>query len=308
MADLDMKAITPTRPIVVNCGTFDENTGGTIVLHTLVDRLRKLGVEAYAVPLIRQYRPSIPGWQRWIRTQNQKRKARLFKSHPSMDVPVAPAGLARSAIAIYPEVISGNPLGAPVQVHWLLNRPGFFGKPLDLAESDAVFFYQAAFCEGTEGVPSDNLLRVRWLRHDVYENKNLPGRSGACRMLRKGSLQGSNAVPEDDTAIPLDGKSHEELAEIFNRTEIFYCHDPYTMYCYYAALCGCVPVIIPEPGLTSREWRETFELKQGVAYGLYELQWARDTREGLLSDMQVAQTQETEMVQDLLKKLKAAFG
>ncbi len=39
-----------TRPIVVYANHFRETSGGVIVLHLLVDRLRAIGVDAYLMP------------------------------------------------------------------------------------------------------------------------------------------------------------------------------------------------------------------------------------------------------------------
>jgi hypothetical protein len=232
----------------------------------------------------------------------------MLLTHPSMDVPVAPARLLRKAVAVYPEIVSGNPLGAPHVVRWLLNRPGFFGHPVDFGPNELMFFYQEAFRADLPGIDPDNLLRVRWLRTDIYTDRGLPGRQGACRMIRKGARTGLAAVPENDPAIRLDGKSHSQIADIFNRTDVFYCHDPYTMYCYYAALCGCVPVVLPQPGLNANDWRAAFEMKRGVAYGEEEVNWAAATRADLLADMQAAIATEDSNVLAFAQKVRAAFG
>ena len=59
------------RPIIVDCPPFNENSGGAIVLHTLVDQLRKLGVDAYAISLKQDYAdvksPLLRTLKRWNR-------------------------------------------------------------------------------------------------------------------------------------------------------------------------------------------------------------------------------------------------
>lgn len=297
----------PTRPIVVACPKFRETSGGAIVLHMLVHRLRELGAEAYALPVEGKYPKTLPTWLRLVKSLNKQRRRGRFKTHPSMDVPLATPEIAAQAIAVYPEIVSGNPFGSPHVVRWLLHKPGYFKSGVDLSGSDLIFFYQEAFAEGVPWIDPDNLLRVRWIRDDVYFDRGLP-RSGSCRMKRKGSLKGTNAVPEPDTAIPLDGRSHEEIADVFNRTEVFFCHDPYTMYVYYAALCGCVPVVLPEPELDRDTWRSAFELKFGVAYGEDEIGWARETRDRLISDMKHAQEDELGNVGEFLEKIRSKFG
>jgi hypothetical protein len=104
-------------------------------------------------------------------------------------------------------------------------------------------------------------------------------------MIRKGQNYENYTNYKPDDSILLDGKSHEEIAHIFNTTEIFYCHDPYTAYLYFAVRCGCVPVVIPQPDLNSTDWRAGIDLKYGVAYGIEEFDWARETSNQLLEDM-----------------------
>ena len=297
----------PSNPIVVACPSFDETSGGAIVLHMLVHRLRELGAEAYAFPWTKTYPASMPSWLRLAKTLNRRRKKKPFQTHPSMNVPIAPPEITREAIAVYPEIVTGNPLGAQKVVRWLLHKPGFFGKGDDLSSGDLIFFYQEAFANGLADIDRENLLRVRWIRSDVYFDKGHT-RSGSCRMKRKGSLKGTNAVPSPDLAIPLDGLTHVEIAKIFNETEVFYCHDPYTMYFYYAALCGCVPVVLPEENLTRDAWRSSYALKSGVAYGEDELNWAKQTRNELLASVERQQFEETLSVAQFLRKLREGFG
>ncbi len=296
----------PSRPIIVSCPSFNENSGGAIVLHALVDRMRMLGVEAYAVRTQKDYSEVRSRWLRALKHWNSCRRQGHLKTHPTMDVPLAPKERIDEGIIVYPETVSGNPLGAPRVARWLLNRPGFFGIDAKIALGEELFFYQEAFTQGIEDISNDRLLQLRWLRDDIYRDLGRP-RSGSCRMIRKGTSTASQ-IPRPDHAIPLDGKNHAEIAEIFNTTEVFYCHDPYTMYAYYAALCGCIPVVIPQPGLSAADWRAGFELKNGVAYGEEEMDWARATRGQLIADMHAAKERETETVVQFLAILKARFG
>lgn len=301
-----LKVKKPSRPIVVCCPSFNENIGGVIVLHTLVDRLRQLGVDAYAVHSRKDYSKVRPHWRRVVKQWVGHSSFRRFKTHPSMDVPVASDEIINESIIVYPETVVGNPFGGKRVVRWLLNTPGFFDGNTKIGEGEEVFFYQDAFVQGVEGVPYNRLLQLRWLRDDIYFDQGLP-RSGSCRMVRKGKSTISK-IPSPDYAIKLDGKKHTEIAQIFNKTEIFFCHDLYTMYTYYAALCGCTPVVIPQPGLTSENWRSGFELKNGVAYGEEEVSWARETRPQLIADMVSARERETESIIRFLSIVTNRFG
>lgn len=312
-------------PVVVWAGHFDENSGGSIVLHTLAHRLREAGQEAFLwnewVSAVAGRRTKLGRLGFALQQANRRRLARrrgtLSKScadsdkvmcHPSMPVPTYDPKRGNRCIAVYPEIIDGNPLGAPHVVRWLLHRPGFHNAKVRFGPDELTFHYQAAFAEGLPGTSLDNLLQVRWLRTDIYRNEGLPGRSGRCRMVRKGSATFRPEMARDDTAPLLDNMSHAEIAAIFNRCQYFYCHDPHTMYLYYAALCGCIPVVVPQPGLDAATWRTGFELKQGVAYGEAEIPYAIATREGLLQDMEKARQREAAMVDRFLSVVRERFG
>lgn len=298
-----------SRPIVVQTTNFNENSGGSIVLHYLVHSLRKLGVEAYVSPNLKEksifYPTLIKSIHDKIQYNNFKKKTPSFKT---MDTPIAPKNIISESIIIYPEIVRGNPLQSNRVVRWLLNKPGFFnGVTYEHNPKEEVFFYQYAFIDGLREIPKDNLLQVRWLRDDIYKNRNTSNRAGSCRMIRKGRKLSGIKIPTKDNAIRLDGKSHIEIAEIFNKTEIFFCHDPYTMYCYYAARCGCVPVVVPQMGLSRKKWRDGFEIKNGVAYGEDEIDWAKATRSALMSDMKNAKLEETKQLKVFLSKIRCRF-
>jgi hypothetical protein len=207
-------------------------------------------------------------------------------------------------VALYPEIIHGNPFNAPNVARWLLHRAGKHRPDVRFSQNEVTFYYQPAFAEGTMVADPDYHLQVRWLRTDIYRNEGMADREGSCRMVRKGQGTYSPEMSLIDSAPPMDGLSHSETAAMFNRCERFYCHDPYTMYLYYAALCGCIPVVVPQPGLDAGSWRAGFELKKGVAYGEDELEFARSTREELLADMAGATETETASVKRFIEIMR----
>ena len=303
------------KQIVVQTPSFDETSGGAIVLHYLVDRLRNLGFDAYVYPiLVLEEYPEWPDLSpvRRIITfiKNIKRRLVLvkkFAQSPSMDTPLASKDILRDAVIVYPEIISGNPLNSNYVVRWLLHKPGFFNKHVVFERDELTFFFQHDFRDGCEWVDPENMLSISWVRDDVYFNQGLTKRSGACRLIRKGNFPGLE-VPDDDEAIILDGMSHIEMAQIFNRTKFLFCHDPYTMYCYYAVLCGCVPIIVPYDGLSKEEWRSTALFKYGIAYGLDEAEWAEKTRSKLIDEFSELKSTEDEMIKKFLEKISSHFS
>jgi hypothetical protein len=316
-------------PFVVWASDFDEKSGGNIVLHRLAYMLKEQGHEVY---LSNKTATDMPrGWlrgglarlsflagyasrrkQHWQGHRPKPRLASLFRqrvvTHPAMPVPTLPGLSGRPFVAIYPQRVSGNPLEAPHVVRWLLHRPDFKTEGVRYTEGELTFFYQTGFVTDWSGIDPENLLQVRWLRDDIYRDRGLPDRQGFCRMVRKGSSTFSPEITAGDRFGILDDLPHAEIAAIFNQCKIFYCHDPYTMYLYYAALCGCIPVVVPQPGLDAQTWRSGFELKQGVAYGEEETSFARETREGLLADMASASKAEEGAVDRFVGKVQERFG
>jgi hypothetical protein len=275
-----------SRPILVDCPTFDENNGGAIVLHFLVDQMRSIGVDAYAINLGRDYSDVSSPLLRFVKQLNHRRRKGAFSTHPSMDVPLAPPNLIEQAIIVYPETRRNNPLGSSRVVRWLLHEPNFFGVEANFADTDDIFYYKKAFQSAKIPLNDDRLLQVRWQRDDVYKNLQTP-RTGKCHMVRKGKYRNEkkgtlNTLVDLSGSIPLDGRSHNEIAKAFNSTELFYSFDLHTMYVYYAVLCGCVPVIVPQKGVSADEWRSGTDCKYGVAYGEDEIEWARSTAPNLL--------------------------
>ena len=113
---------------IVHTPKFDPTNGGTIVLHHLLKMLLELGYDAFGCPLtsdktskVRRYtlegllRPLLP--ERMIKYQTDAGIGYVNLRH----VAKAP----NDWIAIYPEIVNGNPLNVPNVVRWFLHTPGF---------------------------------------------------------------------------------------------------------------------------------------------------------------------------------------
>jgi hypothetical protein len=300
----------PNHPIVVNAPGFDETSGGSIVLHYLVDRIRSLGHDAYIFPFVDSRRYSlrdyylIPGPAvRWLKNWRRRRR---FVTNRDFDTPLAPRSLLKESIVVYPEIIAGNPLNARRVVRWLLHKPGFFTGEAVFGKADIFFYFLAALQDPSLQIDPANALRLRWVRDDIYRDIGLPGREGACRLIRKGRISGNDTAP-DDGSILIDELSHHEKAELFNRTRFLYSHDPYTMYCFYAALCGCIPIVVPQPGMSREDWQPDEADRYGVAYGEEDIDWAIATRPLLIENYYREKRDEDDMVRNFLRILAERF-
>lgn len=284
---------------------WDERVGGTIALHNLCDRLNELGFRAALWP---DYKPNArqsKSAKLTFRTlMYLVRGKRRFGRGP-FDNPVASTSDLKDAIVIYPESVVGNPLGAKRVVRWLLNKPGTFTQgQTEYGADELYFFFQAAFDDPAYNASSDNQLMLLWI-NPIYRDLGLPRRAGTCHLIRKGA---GRPIVHDADSIPIDGLSHEEKARIFNSTEHFHCYDLYTFYTIYAALCGCTPIVVPDPAVSKGEWIRKPRDRYGVAYGEDDVDWAVATRPDLIRELQSQRAREQEMLNDFVSKCVVKFG
>jgi hypothetical protein len=295
------------RTVVVFAERFDEDSGGTIALHRLVDLLNRGGHRALLWPWNRP----LADPSDWLRTLARRwRWHRIARRHPYRTGPgfIAPVATSQDldgAIVVYPEVISGNPLRAQHVVRWLLHRPGFHTGTFEYGGDDRFFFYQRAFDDPTLNPDRDNQLRTIWVRDDVYRHLDTGPRVGNCYMLRKGV--GRPLVHDLTDSVLVDGLSHVELAKVFNRVQTCISYDTYTMYSRFAALCGCDSVVVPEEGVSKEQWQPDPRDRYGLAYGFDDLDEARRTRPLLLPYLKERESAANQSVRSFVEKCEAYF-
>lgn len=127
-------------------------------------------------------------------------------------------------------------------------------------------------------------------------------------MVRKGTSTINEVPPDARDATILDDMSNEQIAAVFKRSKLFYCHDPYTMYCDYAAMCGCTPIVIPQPGVSRTDWRPEAD-RFGIAYGdsPEEIAWAQETRPKLFKRIEDLKHKEEKQLIYFLHRLSLRF-
>lgn len=292
---------------IVYAPAFDPDSGGSIFLHELVNTLNDLGERAFLWPWRRLpaaglraellSRLRLPG-SRW---------ARPYGTNPRLNTPVArPGDFKPSSIVVYPEVTLGNPMKARNVARWLLYKPGV-ENPYEFTEGE-MFFRAGSICDIPEitGGATDLFM---WRRNPVYRNENRPDRSGACYIVRKGAHK--DRIPETANAIQIDGLSHEDTAEVFNRCDTFYSYDEATFYSQYAAICGCQSVVVPGIYASRAEWNRNHEpSRYGIAYGTSpaELEHAEATRHLVSGLLQEQEDRGRRSVETFVKLTQDRFG
>ncbi|MEH1777603.1 MAG: hypothetical protein V7L26_00305 [Nostoc sp.] len=199
------------------------------------------------------------------------------------------ADVNENTVVIYPEVIFGNPLNAKYVVRWILCDLGIH-CPSDIyttwGRDDFVYHYSTYN-------PQNNVKNYNIIC-PLYTSPALKNygksRDGYCHIIRKGHKfhKPLEYIHPSDSLFLDDNLSPEILIEIFNRKEYLISYDPYSYVCVMAALCGCIPIIIPMKGARKEEWLKSLstsvileefgedELK-GIAYGFEEVEYARNT-------------------------------
>jgi hypothetical protein len=296
-------------PIIVNSPSYSETSGGTIVMHYLVDRLRNLGFRAYVFPWVveREHVDALDRGEEFFAADAARHLAN-YRLNPDFNASLASFADLKRCIAVYPLRVKGNPLRAECVVRWHINRKSLLP---DTAFSDAEtdFYYGADFHEGPGPLRRSRMLRLTYAFLDDYREDPGAERDVDCYMIRKGtsySEEAMKSIPEG--AIQVDGLGHAEMAKVFKRSRVFYSFDLYTAYEYYAAVCGCIPVVVPRSGMAKTEWRRNEADRYGVAYGIEDIDWAIRTREVMLAEYARSRRREQATVRNLTRFVIARYS
>jgi hypothetical protein len=301
------RSTTQGRKFVIFAGSFNQDIGGVVALHKLCDMLRREGHDAYlwpeTLPKFELTSPFKTGRRLW--RYHRRKQAALYKTWPGLQTPIAHQSDLREAIVVYPEVIDGNPLRAKHVVRWLLHKPGFHTKRINFGPEERFFFYLKAFDDPSLNPDGENLLRVPAFSADFYRQTNFGERHGTCYLMRKG--KGRKIVHDLKDSVLVDGMSHAETAQVFNRVQTFISYDTYTLYSVFAALCGCVSIVIPDEGVTKAQWFPDPRDRCGLAYGFDDIEHAVQTRHLLQAQLQAQEEETKESVRRFAVKCAEYF-
>src|SRR5262245_15925260 len=117
------------RPeFIIYAPAFDGTFGGVIVLHLLCHRLNTLGFSSALWPWGKPTYRHIPREWTSIRSHVGYYLKARWRGYPGGPFDCSAAvhpHQVKDAIIVYPEIVSGNPLGAPKVVRWFLHKPGY---------------------------------------------------------------------------------------------------------------------------------------------------------------------------------------
>lgn len=286
---------------IVSAPPFNENNGGAIFQHVLVDTLNRLGEDAYVWS-----QPPIYKKSKRTRLKNLI-KPEPYTLSPELNTPVFTGKRAPSdAVVVYPEVIRGNPLQARNVARWLLYKPGEI-HPYEFGDNE-LFFHCGEMFDAPEITGGAHEL-VMYRRNRVYKNENRPERKGVAYVVRKGFDKPRLPETEAPDAILVDGKSHAECNEIFNQVDTFISYDEATMYSQFAAICGCDSIIVPGWFPDQETWMENHRLAaNGVAYGFEHIEHARATRHKVIEMMDAQERNSEDSARNFIRLTKERFA
>ncbi len=279
------------KKFIVVAPSYSPNNGGAIVLHKLCHLINQLNREAYLFPIVENLELNKFNYKKSLAIffkKHLREPFRRFKTIPELSTPVIkklPKDINSDTwVVIYPEITFGNPLGAKNVVRWLLHNPGFDPqtgketKPFFYGKGELYFRIGPWFKEFQHpgSTTSTSFLQVFHYPLNLF---NLEGaakeRFGTAYAIRKG--KNKKIVHDLSDSVLIDGLKHEEISKIFKQVKTFISYDSHTTFSYFAALCGCDSVVVPDEGVTEKEWMPNPEDRYGVAYGFESIAKARET-------------------------------
>lgn len=259
---------------------FNINIGGVKVLHKLCDLLNKVGQKAYLYPV--KYPAQIEN---------------IFILNTEYNTPIITQEIKNNlddCIVIYPEIIKGNPLNAKNVVRWILNNPSAYENTY--GKNDIIFYYSKLFYSNLLK-NEENILTILEYHTNIFKNYNLE-RNLTCYLIRK-AKNPKFIHPKDSIEITWDDCGDlKKLVNIFNKSKYLYSYDDCTFTIIQAAMCGCIPIILPDV-YNKKFWMDnSIEIaKLGVAYGNdeNEIEYAKKTQPLLLEKIKELENDFTQL-------------
>ncbi|MDR1351238.1 MAG: tetratricopeptide repeat protein [Zoogloeaceae bacterium] len=220
------------RPYYLYAPPWRRTSAGIKAMHLLCHYLNKIGEEAY------------------VYTQ---------KTNPLLRTPLLTSEVvtrhqtnAIEPVAVYPEVVQGNPFNARCVVRYILNHPGLLGGPKTFAASDLLVYYHPEYLDKTDKTGNIPMLLMPTWDYLIFNNDDNEWddkRSG--HLIYPGRYaEAKNKYPElfeNATVITYEWPdTHEELALLLRKSKVLYCFANSAI-SSEARLCGCPVVLMDSP-------------------------------------------------------------
>jgi len=171
-------------------------------------------------------------------------------------------------IAVYPEIVNGNPFNAQTVVRYILQKPGMMTSggtpgPTVFDKTDKIFVFSKLY--NTMGVDEDHLMFLPIINLNLFKDQKRR-RSGKCLFIGKGNP--NITVPGTFIVDRPFAEDQEKLADYLNTVEVMFGYDPVSAMYDIARLCGC-RVVVLSSWWTKEEFAD-YELCQdfnGLSWG-----------------------------------------
>lgn len=198
---------------------YTSMSGGIAALHSLCDRLNRIGESARLAPMHDQQTALRPGW------------------HTSWDTDEPTP----ETIVVYPEITDGNPLGGKRVVRWIMNRPGYVGDAATgYGPDDMLVAFTAAI--GMDGP----VLHLPTTDPGVFHQGHGP-RTGAALWIGKNTAPATTIehrpVVEITRSWPVPQSAY---ADLLRSVEVLFSCDSLSAVNLEATLCGTPVLLFPD--------------------------------------------------------------
>lgn len=160
-------------------------------------------------------------------------------------------------------------------VRWLLYYNKFQDNDIDI-DKDMFVCFRHEFNDLRLN-PKEITLYCPYYNLELYKQTNLGKRSGKCYIIRKGRDRVD--LPKTFDGLIIDDMFETDKVRVMNECEYCISYDTQTAYNRIAALCGCISVVMPEPGKGMDAYRNQYDKRYGIAIGFAQeqIQYAKET-------------------------------
>ena len=156
--------------------------------------------------------------------------------------------------------------------------------------------------------PNCYTIKLSYFDSKLYHQYNYDERSGCCYILRKGRKRADLPKIFDGPVFD-DNMTQKELVKMFNEHKYCYSYDTQSFYNIIAAICGCIPIVVLEPGKTESDYLGADERHEGVAYGNTpeQIEYAIRSRDLLIKKLDFSEANKQNALH-MVELLEERFG
>lgn len=263
------------QKFIIFSPSYNEKSGGIVVLHKLCHLLNELGHDAKLFPHREQFVIDKTNFFKIFKVFFKfeiKSLFRGYKTNSSLNTPVITRKqlpiIDDETVVVYSELVLGNPLNAKNVVRWLLHQPGFHTGQVMYNPGELLFKFNSAIDDFEYPGSRTSVCELKVIHYPLehYNLKHIPDKKeGIAYCIRKG--KNKPIVHDLSNSTLVDDLSHKDVANVFKKSKTFISYDTYTAYSIFAVLCGCESVVIPDENVTEEEWYPKETDRYGIAYG-----------------------------------------